>query len=1295
MTSAHARPAAAPYISGPADRACGDGSRIAPLQGAGRAGTTALPPPTGSSALYNSAMTPYAVLTGPYAYLARGAALRDQGYGSFNLTWPGGNGTLIAAYLVWAILDNSVPAATATLNGVNITGTWTAYASPSPCWSPMYIYTFVDPVTNLVGSGVNTLTNVPSGITNGFDPWNQSQTVPMDEGASLIVVYDTNSTLLHQVSLYTGDLPVPSGGAATSQLNYSTTNSTLATTTYLVADGQLPGNTASWNGTVIDANAFPGDDPKSSPYSWSYGNLSDTRTLPVTVTLGGNNTTAGVASNGADCLTWVGQVLSVGVAASAPPYPVVFQEQGLPNGQVWNVTTHGVTHNGTVTAGTSALTFLTGNGTRTYTVGQLPGYTTIYTGTYVVHGGSVYIRVPFHQILYQVTFNETGLPTSTYWSADLTNVSQSVSLGNSVVPPTPIAFQVGNGSYQFTASDLSLYLPSPANGTIRVNGSDLEVNITFLAPPLYNVTFVENGLLTGAVWGGNTYTNWGNYLNSTTNRSFSLFLPNATLGSDTLDPVAVTGFLAPPYIPFAVNGAPETIDVNYSTLYGVTLTETGLPSGTSWYASMYGSVSGYAGSTTSTLSFLAANGTYSFYIDPVWAYTATPSGGSITVAGANATAAIVFSPSPRYAVTFNASGLPGGTHWSVSVTLPNGTVVTQNSTNATDVFSEPNGSYFFEIGTVLGYSASPSAGYAYVYGADVNESITFTRVYAVTFTETGLPSGSYWVVALGYGEGYSYSPSIVVWEPNGSYSFTAYGAGAFTPSPGTGSVNVSGAGVNVTIVYSDPYLPTFNIAFVASGLPVGVNWTSELNYYSEWSTGTTINYTEPNGTYGFSVAAVGAYQPVPASGDVTVNGSSVTENITFSAATNSTYLVTFTESGLPDGATFYVNLSGEPVLSATVSGATDASVSIQLGNGSYTYVAATDEPGWRTSAGGNLDVAGAALSEPVPFTGPSVSVYAVTFTESGLPDGATWYANVSGDPSLFATVAGSSGTTLAIDLPNGSYSYAISTNAPRWSTTAGGSTMVAGSPVSILAPFTYSTVPLYSVTFTESSLPVGATWWVNLTGQPSLSATVSSTSGTSLAMSLPNGSYTFSASTSAKDWTTTAGGPISVAGAARSVPVPFTFSGTRVASTYTVTFTESGLPVGSIWWVNISGQSSLSTTVTSSGGTQLTITLGNASYAFEATSNAMGWSAKGGSFTIAGSDQSVSVPFTSSVTPAPPGSTSTGTGSPFPWVWAGAGLAALLALLLLLLVFRRRRKKEPENAGPGSGPSGGNPPSPS
>ncbi|HXQ48172.1 MAG TPA: hypothetical protein VN842_00115, partial [Thermoplasmata archaeon] len=53
---------------------------------------------TGPSPLFNSQVVPYAVLTGPYGYVAAGAALRDQGFGLINLTWPGGStSNLVAA----------------------------------------------------------------------------------------------------------------------------------------------------------------------------------------------------------------------------------------------------------------------------------------------------------------------------------------------------------------------------------------------------------------------------------------------------------------------------------------------------------------------------------------------------------------------------------------------------------------------------------------------------------------------------------------------------------------------------------------------------------------------------------------------------------------------------------------------------------------------------------------------------------------------------------------------------------------------------------------------------------------------------------------------------------------------------------------------------------------------------------------------------------------------------------------------------------------------------------------------
>ena len=216
---------------------------------------------------YNSLVTPYASFTGPYSYVAAGAAMRDTGSGYINLAWSGG---LVKAFMVWSIMDDSVPAQTATINGHDVTGTWVAFASPSPCWSPTYIYEMVADVTAYVTNGNNTLTNFPSGITTGADPWASAQIDPMLEGASLVVVNQSAGPGIHQVTLYTGAQTIYTAfGSITAPLNYTAATSTGATTTYVVSDGQLPGNSAGWNGATIDSNAFPGSDPKDTPFTWS------------------------------------------------------------------------------------------------------------------------------------------------------------------------------------------------------------------------------------------------------------------------------------------------------------------------------------------------------------------------------------------------------------------------------------------------------------------------------------------------------------------------------------------------------------------------------------------------------------------------------------------------------------------------------------------------------------------------------------------------------------------------------------------------------------------------------------------------------------------------------------------------------------------------------------------------------------------------------------------------------------------------------------------------------------------
>ncbi len=1126
------------------------------------------PSGTGPSPQFNTQVQPYTILTGPYDYVAGGAALRDQGYGQIDLTWPGGTtSNLVAAYMIWSILNDTVPPTNATVNGNSVTGTWTAYATPSPCWAPTYIYTFIAEVTADVVNGVNNLTGFPSGITTGADPWASAQTAPMDEGASLIAIYDSGTSIIHQVSVMTGALPV-SGVGPTVTLNFSAANASAAQTTYIVADGQFYGNSATWNGTVIDGNAFPGDDPHETPTVWSYGNLSDTHTFDVNVTPGATNVTAQVSTAGSDCVNWVGQVLSVEVPALPGPYNVTFEEQGLASGTPWNVTTNGNLTTSVAASGPTAVSYLLGNGTYSYSVGQVPGYVAQPTsGTVWVAGGPQLVRVIFHQEVYLLTFNETGLPAGNTWDVTLINTTQSVDLYSAMTTPTGITFTVANGSYNYTPSQYGLYHAVPTNGTVTVAGSAVTVNVVWEPPPLYNVTFIEQNLTAGTVWGGGVDTNWVDSYNTTTAISFSLELPNATFGVDGVYPRTVVGYSTATYVPFGVSGGPTTVYVNYSLNYAVIFNSTGLPSGTSWsgyLVSSAGSVYGYT--DNNTIYWSEANGSYTFVVDAPWAYVANPASGSLAVAGAAVTVYIVFSLAPTYTITINETGLAVGTLWTVEVTLPNDTEISQSSSSSSLVLNEPNGTYYI-VPAAVGYTPSPPYFYGYVYGANVYEPVAFSQVYAVVFTEVGLPSDTYWEVYFDYSYAYSYGTNLTVWVPNGTFDFDVYGGDGFTATPEYGTITISGAGAAQTIVFSSSTEPVYSVTFNAVGLAAGTNWSVAVDYYSEYTTGSSLVFWETNGTFPFVVSGGGTSTPNPSSGDVTISGANVTQTITWGTSTLAYYAVTFTESGLPSGATWYVNVSGQTPLEATVSGSTGTTLSLSLANGSYSYQVATDEAGWTTPTPGPFSVAGAPLGVSVPFTSSSVAQYEVTLTETSLPSGASWYVNISGEPGLSTTVSTDAGTTLAISLPNGTYTFTASSGDKGWTTTAGPGFTVAGAPVSESVPFTHSTTTpaSYVVTFAESGLPSGASWYVNITGEPSLSSTVSSSGSNQVVISLENGSYSYSVATGLKNWTAPGASGFQVAGADRQISLAFTGPSTTTPPP-TSSGSSNGLP---LLWIGI------------------------------------------------------------------------------------------------------------------------------
>ena len=214
--------------------------------------------------------------------------------------------------------------------------------------------------------------------------------------------------------------------------------------------------------------------------------------------------------------------------------------------------------------------------------------------------------------------------------------------------------------------------------------------------PTYNVTFSETGLPSGTNWTVTVFHGWSDgwggwshghrwlngwhrsFQSETSNNSTITFaLTNGTYGYWVSQ---VPGFGAnASWGWFQVNGtAPPTINVTFSPLvtYSVTFSETGLPAATNWSVTVVGGgwelgwCHGFQSETsnTSSITFELANGTYRYRVSPVPGYEANASWGWFQVNGTSPpTIDVTFTPLVTYAVTFNESGLPAGTNWTVAV----------------------------------------------------------------------------------------------------------------------------------------------------------------------------------------------------------------------------------------------------------------------------------------------------------------------------------------------------------------------------------------------------------------------------------------------------------------------------------------------------------------------------------------------------------------------------------------------------------------------------------------------------
>jgi YVTN family beta-propeller protein len=754
---------------------------------------------------------------------------------------------------------------------------------------------------------------------------------------------------------------------------------------------------------------------------------------------------------------------------------------------------------------------------------------------------------------YGLTFEETGLAAGTIWAITL-NGSQQSSTANW------ITFSEPNGSYALAVASVPGYVTGSAPSTIQVTGAPTNLTITFALPPKYAVTFDENGLPSGANW----YVNVTSGPALTTTGATTGLSSNLANGTYEFTVATSDKLYAASYTPaVTVSGAPTSVDAVFSPFtYSVAFSQSGLPSGQTWYVNISAGASLRGTGGVTTLSANMTNGTYHFSgatNDKLYAPSYTAIFAVHGVALSNPVGFSLFS----YSAKFTQSGLPASAKWYINIT--GGPSLSGPGSTGNLFANLVNGTYSLSIATNNKTYIPTYSPMVTVSGGMVQIAATFSIVsYSVMFSETGLPVSSTWYVNVTVGPSLSASGATTHLSTaleNGTYGFAvATSSKTYAPSYSSG-FSVVGGSAFVVVTFSPVEFP---VTFTQSGLPASDLWYVNITGGPTLSAsgGTTILSAELlNGTYAFTVASnnktyAPSYTPI-----LSVVGGSASASLEFARFA---YQVSIVATGLPAGTNWSVTFALQAKWSL------GGMITFQRSNGTTIYHVASSDTRYAGTYSPSLIVAGTPVSLTIPFT---PFTYAVSVTETGLPTPDTWYANATGASPRSATGAT---TTLTLDLLNGTHIWSMATNDKDYAPSYSPSMAVSGSPITENLTFTPYTT---AVTFTESGLPNGLTWYANITDGISEMATTSASGGHDVSIDMTNGTYSFRAAVDSSQWAPSYTPRVSVSTGSGPMPTPVSVQVPFDQFTFAATFVESGLAIGSSWSVTC-GTVELSSTTT-------------------------------------------------------------------------------------------------------------------
>jgi YVTN family beta-propeller protein len=425
------------------------------------------------------------------------------------------------------------------------------------------------------------------------------------------------------------------------------------------------------------------------------------------------------------------------------------------------------------------------------------------------------------------------------------NISVISDTTDTVVATVPVQSEPSDVVYD--SGERELYVANSGSGAISI--------ISTNAGTYDGVSFSESGLPAG--------TTWSMYLNNTTESSSSREITfvesngtyNYTVGklsgyraSQQSGALVVAGDAVHRTVVFAPTAA---------ATYPLTVSELGLPSGTSWAVIINGT---RESSTTNSIEFNEPNGSFKYAIAAEPGYVSSPSTGQISVAGAAVSLQVNFSIPIPYMVTFQETGLPPPPSWAVTIS---GVAASSNGTNIS--FRERNGTFNYTVSGNPGFQPDPSAGAVIVDGSNASVSVAFTPSgsnYSVTLLESGLPVGAGWTASVDNTSASSSRSSIQFMEPNGTYSLNVTPVAGDAANYST-TFQVAGAPLTLDVQFVNV---SSLVTFYESGLPAGAKWEVTLVSLANngtifgQSAGNQIDLWAKNGTYSVLASGPSGYR---------------------------------------------------------------------------------------------------------------------------------------------------------------------------------------------------------------------------------------------------------------------------------------------------------------------------------------------------------------------------------------------------------------------------------------------------